>query len=248
MAVKHSSYLDFEERLAEWRREILTRMARWDELATLSDFPRANLASEPGTSVTVDSFLGTANTEQVRDVYFDVLEPAAGKLELGALPFAVESADHPTLEELRRRFPLDEVAGDGDDVERAVRLRDWIKSLFPHDIPHRMPEWNALTILDRGARGVEHFICVHYSVSLVQCCLALGMQARVINLHRGISDTYRIGDEAVVDPPVDEHVVTEIWSSRAPKVVHARPRLRLPLRARWNPAVGLGNSPGVCRR
>jgi hypothetical protein len=34
----------------------------------------------------------------------------------------------------------------------------------------------------------------------------------MVNLHRGISECYRVGDEAVADPPVDEHVVAEMWS------------------------------------
>lgn len=206
---EHADYRNLEERLAEWRTEILTRMDRLDELSVLPAFPRVNLAREAGTTVRVDSYLGTANAHAVGDVYYDVTAPAPA----GALPFAVEDPDHPVLAELRRRFPLAEVAGDGTDVEKAVRLRDWIKSLFPHRIPYRMPEWNALLILDRGSRGVEHFICVHYSVALVQCCLALGLPARMINLHRGISDHYRVGDEAVADPPVDEHVVAEVWAS-----------------------------------
>jgi hypothetical protein len=209
----HSDYRSIEERLAEWRTEILTRMDRGDELAALPTFTRVNLAREYGTGARVDSFLGTANPQGPDDAYPQVLDAAAGRITQGALPFAVEDPQHPVLVELRRRFPLQEVAGDGPDVDRAVRLRDWIKSLFPHRIPFRMPEWNALLVLDRGSRGVEHFICVHYSVSLVQCALAVGMQARVVNLHRGISDSYRIGDEAKADPPVDEHVVAEVWSS-----------------------------------
>ncbi len=60
---------------------------------------------------------------------------------------------------------------------------------------------------------------MHYSVALVQCCLALGMQARMINLHHGISDTYRVGDEAIADPPVDEHVVAEVWCAELGKWV-----------------------------
>jgi hypothetical protein len=211
---EHADYRTLDERLAEWRTEILTRMDRLDELPVLPTFPRVNLAREAGTTVRVDSFLGTANAHAVGDVYYDLQAPGAT-----ALPFASEDPDHPVLAELRQRFPLEEVAGDGTDVEKAIRLRDWIKSLFPHHIPYRMPEWNALLILDRGSRGVEHFICVHYSVSLVQCCLALGLPARMINLHRGLSDHYRIGDEAVADPPVDEHVVAEVWSSDLDKWV-----------------------------
>lgn len=208
-------YRDLQERLAGFRSEILTRMRRDDELAILPKPLWRNLAADKRATVTVDSYLGTVNTDQVRDVYFPVTDPAAGRVESGALPFGTEDPQHPTLAELRRRFDLKNVAGVGTDLERAVRVRDWIKSLFPHNIPYRMPPWNALLILDRATRGVENFICMHYSVSLVQCCLALGMQARMINLHRGISATYRIGDEAIADPPVDEHVVAEVWSADA---------------------------------
>lgn len=204
-------YRDLGERLGYFRTEILTRMARDSELAGLPLLDRVNLAAESGVVVRVDSFLGTINTDRVGDVYFPVVDAGSGVLATGAIPFAVETVDHPVWRELRDRFDLDAVAGEGPDLVRAARVRDWIKSLFPHYIPFRMPEWNALTILDRGSRGVEQFICIHYSVSLVQCCLALGMQARMINLHRGISDSYRVGDEAVVDPPVDEHVVAEVW-------------------------------------
>ena len=203
-------YHDLDERLIEFRTEILTRMRRLDELESLAKVQRVNLAAEAGTIVRVDSYLGTTNTDRVGDVYFPV---TAGGCEPAGLSFNAEDPTHPTLVALRERFDLDRVAGAGSDLDRTVRVRDWIKSLFPHYIPYRMPEWNALTILDRASRGVENFICMHYSVSLVQCCLALGMQARVINLHRGISDTYVVGDEAFCDPPVDEHVVAEVWTA-----------------------------------
>ncbi|GGM02898.1 discoidin domain-containing protein [Dactylosporangium sucinum] len=215
----HPDYRTLLERLFEWRREILSRMARWDEYATLPSYPRQDLAREPGVTVRVDGFLGTHNTDTVSDVYFRVADAAKGVCETGAIPFPAEPVDEPTLAELRSRFPLAEVAGDGDDVSKAVRLRDWIKSLFRHLTPFRMPEWNGLLILDRGSRGVENFICVHYSVALVQSCLAIGMQARMVNLHRGIADNYVIGDEAVADPPVDEHVVIEVWSAELGKWV-----------------------------
>ena len=213
MPREYPGYHDLDERLVEFRTEILTRMCRDPELASLPRFDRVNLAAEPGSVVTVDSFRGTVNTDQVSDVYFRVLDATSGKLELGALGFVVEDPLNPTLQALRERFPLVDIAGEGTDVERAVRIRDWIKSLFPHYIPYRMPVWNALTILDRASRGVENFICIHYSVSLVQCCLALGMQARMINIHRGIANNYVVGDESIADPPVDEHVVAEVWSS-----------------------------------
>lgn len=219
MPREYPGYHDIDERLVTFRSEILERMRRNDELAGLPKPTRINLAAEAGTVVRVDSFLGTTNTENVDDVYFRVVDAARGSCELGTLPFATEDPTHPVLAALRERFDLPVIAGTGTDLERAVRVRDWIKSLFPHYIPYRMPPWNALTILDRASRGVENFICMHYSVSLVQCCLALGMQARMVNLHRGISDSYVVGDEAFCDPPVDEHVVAEIWCSESEKWV-----------------------------
>lgn len=207
-------YRGAQERITEFRREILTRMGRDDELALLPSFPRINLAREPGVTARVDSFLGTANPREVGEVYFTVNDARTATLTTGGLPFAVEDPEHPVLGELRSRFDLEHVAGRGPDVDRAIRIRDWIKSQFDHAQPARMPQWNALTILDRGSRGVDSFICIHYSVALVQCCLAIGVQARMVNLHRGISESYRVGDEAITDPPVDEHVVAEVWSSQ----------------------------------
>lgn len=213
MPREYRNYHDVHERLAAWRTEILVRMRRESELPLIPSFERQNLAAGTDSVIRVDSFLGTANTSVVEDVYFPVVDPATRHFRLGDLQFTAEDQHHPTLVELRRRFGLHEVAGTGTDLERACRIRDWIKQQFPHFMPYRMPAWNALAILDRGTRGIENYLCIHYTISLVQACLSLGMQARVVNLHRGISDHYVIGDEASSNPPVDEHVVSELWSS-----------------------------------
>lgn len=216
MSTEYEGYRGIEERLDEFRAEIADRMVRHGDWRPRGLANRLNLAAEQGVVVRVDSFLGTKNTENVDDVYVKVVD---GQVQAGAIPFRVEPADLPQLAQLRERFDLESVAGDGDDLTRAVRIQDWIKSLFSHRIPWRMPEWNALVILDRGQRGVENFICMHYSVSLVQCCLAVGLQARMINLHRGVAESYRWGEEASADPPVDEHVVAEVWSGELGKWV-----------------------------
>ena len=211
MTREYPGYHDVHERLADWRREILTRTSRPDDLRLLPTFNRVNLAAASEAVIRVDSFLGTTNTERVQDVYFPPLCVDTGRPDLQS-SFSYENPAHPVLTALRRRFPLEAIAGTGTDFERALRLRDWIKSLFPHFMPYRMPAWNALTILDRGERGTERFLCVHYTVSLVQTCLSLGIQARIVNLHHAIADDYVIGEEANHTPPIDEHVVAEIWS------------------------------------
>lgn len=149
-----------------------------------------------------------------------VQEHDNGRVAPSRYPFGYEDHRRPELAELRRRFRLDElVAGAAGDLERMVRIRSWIKSLWEHRLPWRHPPYNGLLILDRASRGVETFICMHYSVALIHACMSLGMQGRLINLHRGIAPTYPIGEESSADPPVDEHVVAEIWCAEHRKWV-----------------------------
>ena len=112
--------------------------------------------------------------------------PPASCLSAG-FAFRIEDSGHPRLVELRTRFHIERVAGEGTDLERANRIRVWIKSIWAHELPSRQPVYDGLLIIDRAARGVESFICMHYSVALVHCCLSVGIQARLINIHRGIA-------------------------------------------------------------
>lgn len=200
-------YREVEERLAEWRRASLWRQRRLDELAQVPDpgYHARNLLARPGVSVRVDGFLGTINSDDPGAAY-----APPERLEAAGYAFGREQPEHPVLERLRDRYRLDEVAGGGGDLERAIRLRDWVKSRWPHVLPLSNPPYDGLVILDRAARG-ETFICMHYSVTFVHCCLALGIEARVVNLHRGVAESYAIGHEAAAEPPVDEHVTVEVW-------------------------------------
>ena len=237
---EQGEYRGVEDRLAVVRRANLWRQRRLDDLARVADpaHHERNLAARPGTVVRVDSFLGTLNRDDPQ---------AAGgppeRVGAGGYRFRSESPGHPRLQELRERHALDAIAGDGADLERSTRLRSWVKSLWEHRIPRRNPPWDGPLIIDRATRGVDTFICMHYSVALVHCCRALGLEARVVNLHRGISDRYEIGREASADPPVDEHVHGRGLVPRARALGHAGHRLRLPVRARGRGAGRVGPAP-----
>ncbi|NMB11765.1 MAG: discoidin domain-containing protein [Firmicutes bacterium] len=128
--------------------------------------------------------------------------------------FLYEDYVHPELTSLRQAYRLDEkLATTGADWERLIPLRTWLKGLWIHGQPLRLPPWNARFIIERGMKGIERFHCVHYSVSFVQCCLSLGYVVRMVNLHRGIAEDCEPGKEQQHEPPCDEHVVTEIWSN-----------------------------------
>ncbi len=144
-----------------------------------------------------------------------ILEEDKIKAAAGPVPFLWEDFCHPHLQALRQKYNLDGVvAGANSDLERAVRLRDWVKSRWDHEQPVTPPPWDALYFLDRTDKKIEAFYCVHYSITFMQCCLTLGIPARLINLGRGIcrQDTERgYGREMDANAPCDEHVVNEVW-------------------------------------
>lgn len=136
------------------------------------------------------------------------------KIIKSPLPFKYENYTHPELVRLRSKYRLDEKLGEDElDVLRLVPLVTWLKGLWVHGQPLRLPPFNAHHIIERGSRGLEQFHCVHYSVSFVQSCLSLGIPARMVNLHRGIAEDCVPGNEPNHDPPCDEHVVVEVWSN-----------------------------------
>lgn len=203
--VGSSEYRSLDDRLAEWRRASLWRQRRHGDLEEVGDpdFHGRNLAARPGVEVRVDSFLGTVNSDDVDTAY-----GPPESVEAGGFRFRSEDPAHPSLATLRSRYSLDEVAGSGDDLTRASRLRMWLKGRWPHLLPLTNPPYDGLVILDRAARG-ETFICMHYSVTLVHCCAALGIDARIVNIHRGVAQHYPFGEEAAAG--LNEHVTTEVY-------------------------------------
>lgn len=152
----------------------------------------------------------------------EVDEVAQGRLPDVPVDLRLERWAHPDIAAIRGELGAAErTAGAGGDLDRALALRDWIKGLWAHAVARSSPPYNGRVIIDRALRGVDTFICMHYSVALVHACAAIGIPARVVNLHRGVAaePTYELGTEALVDPPIDEHVTAEIWSADLAKWV-----------------------------
>lgn len=108
----------------------------------------------------------------------------------------------PELTELREKYNLAGIAGDGSAFDRAVRLMDWLTTHVRHDGSCN-PEGKrgALTALayayDRADRGVN---CAWLATTLTECLLSLGIAAR----------TVYIMPFAPYD--CDNHVVTHVWT------------------------------------
>lgn len=134
----------------------------------------------------------------------EVLAPARvlacenGALGSSRFGFDYENPRHPRLDQLRRRYGLDGIAGtEGGDYRRAWRLADWLRCQFGYGDPQRPVArgFDALDIIERGRAG-EKFRCGSISGAFIQCLLAVGVQARLLN---------------IANPALEGHVVAEVW-------------------------------------
>lgn len=124
-------------------------------------------------------------------------------------PFSYERFDEPRLQELRRRYKLDEVVKDATtEFEKLVLLRDWVKSRWAHgwDESKATDTLDGLALLEDAERGLE-FCCGSYVLVFVQCVLSLGHRARRLGISKKESD-FIPPDEGNVG-----HAVSEIWSN-----------------------------------
>jgi transglutaminase-like putative cysteine protease len=115
-----------------------------------------------------------------------------------SMPFAYENPLHPRMVALRRKYKLDDLVADASsETEQFVRLRDWIAhqwAICPPQVHY--PAWDADEILTR-----KYGFCVQYAITLMQCAISLGHQARfVFGYNPGAFDG-------------GGHEVCEIWSN-----------------------------------
>lgn len=103
-----------------------------------------------------------------------------------SIPFEYEDPKHPKMVTLRKKFKLDEVvAGAETELERMVKLRDWVAHQWRFCAPkENYPAWDADEILSR-----KYGFCVQYAIVFMQCAISLGHQARfVFGNHSGAID------------------------------------------------------------
>lgn len=130
-------------------------------------------------------------------------------------PFVYENPDTPGLAVLRKRYLLAKVVNAGrSELEKLVLLRGWVKRRWVHaapDIPVH-DRMNALELLGQAKKG-KRFYCHHYALTYVQCCLALGWQARMLGIFRrdygghNVAEVWSdsLGKWVVMDPDYDCH-------------------------------------------
>ena len=101
--------------------------------------------------------------------------------ELSLPAFTYQCATESELQELRRTYHLDEVAGQGDDMSRIINLMRWVHKTIRHDGNSSNPQpRNALHILEvceKEKRGVN---CRMLATVLNEVYLAMGFKSKHI--------------------------------------------------------------------
>jgi hypothetical protein len=96
--------------------------------------------------------------------------------------FTFDSRSHPKLVQLRRDHGLDAiVAGARTDLERALRLKEWVARALVFGTPDDdvFSDWSAVALLERATRG-QVVWCGQAAMVFQQACWALGLPARFI--------------------------------------------------------------------
>ena len=134
----------------------------------------------------------------------------------GAFPFAYQAPDD-MLTELRRRYALDEVVQTGrTELEQMLLLLEWVHTRWKHGSSLAPPARNALQILRAAEQGGD-FMCGWYSVTLMQCLLALGFVARTVSIAKTATE-WMAHDERGIG-----HSITEVWSHQFHKWIMLDP-------------------------
>lgn len=154
----------------------------------------------------------TATEAELFDIYSGILFNSRGFAHGERAVFSY-SFDCPEYGELRERYGIEGIAGDGPDLERALRLMRWMAPRLRHrpDYDNRVP-MNSLALLEYSLDNPKHGInCRNKAVILTECCLALGIYARRVYIM-----PYSPYD-------MDNHVVTEVFCRELDKWVMLDP-------------------------
>ena len=94
--------------------------------------------------------------------------------------FTYQSALDPHLTELRKTYHLDSVAGDGSEVERAVRLLEWFHKQVPHADVAPLKALTASNIIETYRKTKYAQGCYPLAIAMNEIFLSMGFPSRCV--------------------------------------------------------------------
>jgi hypothetical protein len=177
----------------------------WNNLSADTDLD--SIRTEPG-------FRWLAETVRRRGDYRGILQRfAAYATEPSAKPvFTYQDAGAADLVRFKEAYRLEEVAGQGSEFERAVRLLHWVHAQVRHDGNSKNPEpINALNLLEVCRSEKRGINCRMMATILNEACLALGLKSRLV------------GCLPLDEQDPDSHVINAVWSEAHGKWLYLDP-------------------------
>lgn len=150
--------------------------------------------------------------QQMLDVYSGILFHNQ-ELESGNTEDIIYEFDCPEFDELRTKYNLVKIAGNGSDFVRAKRLLHYLAPRLTHSSWYdNHIECNALRLLEYSLNNPKQGInCLNKAKILVECCMALGIYAR------------RVSIMPFSPYDFDNHVVAEIYDRTLEKWIMLDP-------------------------
>jgi hypothetical protein len=91
--------------------------------------------------------------------------------------------DDPNLKTLREKYALDEVAGDGPEEDRIIKLMKWVHRQSKHARNPVYPEeMNALNLIELCRNEKYKLNCYMYALVLNEVYLSMGFYSRLVHL------------------------------------------------------------------
>jgi hypothetical protein len=143
-------------------------------------------------------------------ILFDIFDTC---LDKNVEPFQYCIEDE-KLKEIRGKYSVDEVAGNGNELSKILNLLDWISTSISHKgNMSEIPALNTIALMDYSyQKGKENGInCSMKATILTEMLLSMGIMSRILSL-----DPLNPNDQ-------DSHVVSQVWLSEKKKWIIVDP-------------------------
>jgi hypothetical protein len=140
--------------------------------------------------------------------------PAYNRTQKQNFPaFTYQSPDDPNLLALRKQYNLDSIAGQGSDINRAIRLLEWFHNTVPHEDVRNLPVLTAQNIIDTYRKEKIAQGCYPLAIAMNEIFLSMGFKSRVVICY---SNRY--------PEPEGGHVINAVFISSLDKWVYMDPQ------------------------
>lgn len=145
------------------------------------------------------------------EVYTGLLK-MMDKFQQADIPCSIMYEVDGDYNELKEKYPLEQVVGEGTDEERSFRLLSWIAEHIKHKGDYDGHVQNTALALFEYAFDTENGInCASLSMALTECLLAVGIKARTVYIY------------PFSPYDCDNHVVCEAWCKERNKWIMLDP-------------------------